>query len=641
MNVKTRLISVLWLLLSCLALVAEEPTSYPLKGTQIIPIRDSKTGYEYELYIKTPEGYAEDTEITYPVIFNTDASMHMDMLSGATSFLMEHTILVGISYQKNYKPEIGVYASRFRDYSIAKHDNPKHQEKYQFGGASDHLRFIREDIIPYVEQNYRTDPHNHTYFGYSLGGLFGAYILMAQPDTFKHYILGSPSLQGDIPQLSKLATPAKLNANVFISYGSLEKDLSEHVETFSTLLKNRNDPSLTLKQVTLQGDHTTAFPLTAINGITWLSNVTPVDADTPFWDVPLLTQGIINAGPKDQQDGILVGKLGVDGGNKDAIMQLAKEIEANQHACFDSLLIAQKDKLLFESYFLRGRPGLPHPQASTTKAYTSMAVGRAIQLGYLSMDDLHKPLIGFLKNLDPSKMVAGAENITLHKAMTMQSGLRIAEDKMEELQANAAPANGVKLLQTYLENSAPITTESQTFKYQGTDPFMVMQVLDTVVPGGAEAFIKKELLDKMGIDVYRWRTDTLSGLPSGASGASMTSRAMFKFGLLAKHQGKWQGEQLIPTAFIAKAISKIVKPKAEDISIVPESSGSYYGYYWWIDDLQVGDKSYLVQTAQGGGGQYIMWVEALDLIVVVTAHNRRSDPDSLSVLANRIIPAFN
>ena len=70
-----------------------------------------------------------------------------------------------------------------------------------------------------------------------------------------------------------------------------------------------------------------------------------------------------------------------------------KEIAENKHGRFDSFLILQQDKLLFESYYSRGRINLPHPQASTTKAYTALLLGRAIQLGYLTMDDLDKPLI--------------------------------------------------------------------------------------------------------------------------------------------------------------------------------------------------------------------------------------------------------
>src|SRR5690606_5903539 len=113
----------------------------------------------------------------------------------STSYLMEDVILVGISWQtdihENIKKELGAHASRFRDYTISKSSNAEIQAKYKLGQASNHLAFIRNDVIKYIESNYRTDPENRSYFGYSAGGLFGAYILLTQPDTFRNYILGS------------------------------------------------------------------------------------------------------------------------------------------------------------------------------------------------------------------------------------------------------------------------------------------------------------------------------------------------------------------------------------------------------------------------------------------------------------------
>ncbi|PCI25806.1 serine hydrolase, partial [Candidatus Peregrinibacteria bacterium] len=90
---------------------------------------------------------------------------------------------------------------------------------------------------------------------------------------------------------------------------------------------------------------------------------------------------------------------------------------------------------------------------------------------------------------------------------------------MGELRENPAQLKGQGEVQAYLEHSAPISAESQSFLYQGIDPTLVMHVLDAVVPGSAKDFIKKELLDKMGIATYGWRTG-VSGLLKAASGSS-------------------------------------------------------------------------------------------------------------------------
>ncbi|EZH75691.1 hypothetical protein ATO12_02560 [Aquimarina atlantica] len=364
---------------------------------------------------------------------------------------------------------------------------------------------------------------------------------------------------------------------------------------------------------------------------------TATEAELSFRDIPYLEKAFIDVAPTDRKDGILVGKLGVDGGNKAMILALTQEIADNKYGNFDSFLIAHKGKLLFESYYRRGRIDLPHPQASATKAYTSLALGRAIQLGYLSMADLDKPLVDFLKNLDPTKFVDGVEKITLHKALTMRSGIRISKENREEFEKTPALLKGQKQVQVYLEHSIPITSDSQRFKYQ-FDPILVMQVIDAVVPGTAKDFIKNELLDKMGITNYGWETD-VSGLPSSGSRSSMTSRNMVKWGTLVINKGKWNGEQLIPEAFITKATSRLLYTGDDEVHYGGKDvSNQGYGYFWWSADLKVGNKNYFGVSAQGGYGQIITLIEELNLMVVTTGHD--NNIPYLQIIAERILPAF-
>jgi len=359
---------------------------------------------------------------------------------------------------------------------------------------------------------------------------------------------------------------------------------------------------------------------------------TAAEASISFWDLPYLKEAFIDSTPADRKDGLAVDDLVANGGNKAIILQLAQEIADKKYGKYDSLLIARHGKLVFESYYLRGRVNLPHMQASATKAYTSLLVGRVMQLGYLTMADLDKPLVSFLKDLDPTKFVGGVEKITLHKAMTMSSGLRFNEEQLKKIRKNPSQYKGLDQIQAFLELSAPITSESQSFKYQGADPQLVMQVLDAVVPGSAKDFIKNELLDKMGITTYSWRTD-VSGLPLAGERSSMTSRAMIKLGALVINKGQWNGEQLISAKYLASATSGITKA-AEDWQ--PDSFN--YGYFWYQTDMIVGDKSYDANIAWGGGGQHIITVEELDLIIVITGHDRE---DTIMTQVSKIIlPAF-
>lgn len=252
-------------------------SQYKIPRTQVIPIPDTANKKLYELYIKLPENYEQDSDTQYPVIYFADAIWHIETLSAATAFLLEDVILVGISWQQNIDEEVkqqyGEHASRFNDYSFWETPNPDHP-KLTFGNADKHLAFIRNDVFKYVETTYQADSDNRTFFGYSLSGLFGTYTLMTQPDTFTNYIVGSPSVQ----LLTKYdintdASNIKQNANVFISNGNLEEGLGERIEVFLDALQKNTNKKLSVTHAVIKGDHQTAFPETGVQSVTWLADI--------------------------------------------------------------------------------------------------------------------------------------------------------------------------------------------------------------------------------------------------------------------------------------------------------------------------------------------------------------------------------
>ena len=356
-----------------------------------------------------------------------------------------------------------------------------------------------------------------------------------------------------------------------------------------------------------------------------------------FWDITELPHAFVDFAPATLPDGIAVGQLTPK--RQQALKQLAEEIEKKQHTEVDSLLIAHQGKLVFESYYSRGRINLSHPQSSTTKSYTALAVGRATQLGYLSMDDLHRPVTELISGLDHSTFALGIERRTLHQLLSMSSGINIAPEKMQQYRDSPQDYEGKKLIQAYFSDTDEIAIADQTFNYLGANPDIVMQVLDSQVPGSAEAFIKHELFDKLGIENFDWRLRS-QGIPSAGSGSSMTSRNMMKIGRLVADGGIWQGEQFIPKAFVANAITRhspITDEQASGFYSGDKLSNSDYGYFWWQVDMAVGQQTFTSHSAQGGGGVTILLVEELELVIVVTAHSEQA---FLQLIAERILPLF-
>lgn len=85
---------------------------------------------------------------------------------------------------------------------------------------------------------------------------------------------------------------------------------------------------------------------------------------------------------------------------------------------------------------------------------------------------------------------------------------------------------------------------------------------------------------------------------------------------------------------LADATSKITKATAD---WHPDNFN--YGYFFYQTDIKVGDKSYNANIAWGGGGQHLITLEELDLIVVITGHDR--EDTIFTQVSKRILPAFS
>ena len=341
-----------------------------------------------------------------------------------------------------------------------------------------------------------------------------------------------------------------------------------------------------------------------------------------------LQTAFIDTSPIDLKDGIAVGELGTDAGRSSPIVAFAEEIARGEHGEVDSLLICQGGTLLFESYFRRGRLNYPHYQMSITKSYTALAIGRAIQLGHLTMADLDRPIVSFFENLDGNVLTDGADRITLAQVMTMQSGIRIPDETSQLFRKNTEAVRGPLQVRALLQATKAIGPAPRPFKYQGTDPALTMQVLNAVVPDAAEQFIKTELLDRLGIMSYAWEDD-ISGLPKSAAGSSMRSRDMLKWGLLVANNGTYKGRQLIPADFIEQATSPRCQTGKE----------TSYGFFFWRHTATVTDSPVDCISCRGAGGQFIVLIPSHDLIAVVTAHNKGMGP-MLQRLPQRLLAAF-
>ena len=260
-------------------LLAASEQAFSIPRTVVIDVTDPVSKRVYPLFIKLPKTYSKNLDKKYPVIYLTDALYAFQIISGATRYpmnvkKMDQAIIVGISYAKKSKRD----HSRVFDYTPIK----ALSWRKETGGALDHMAFIENVVFKYMADNYRVDKSNRTFVGNSLGGLFGAYMLMTKPQLFKNYILGSPSFWFNDQFIFRLEQQFKknmpsINANVFIAIGDRENkkqeshyDMVQDAKTFYHNMAAWQQPNLHTKLVIIAGaKHQTAFPTTAIQGLYW------------------------------------------------------------------------------------------------------------------------------------------------------------------------------------------------------------------------------------------------------------------------------------------------------------------------------------------------------------------------------------
>jgi predicted alpha/beta superfamily hydrolase len=160
------------LLFISVCFLTEMTTAQEVKipGTQTRKITSSiVAGQEYELQIMLPGNYS-NTNRLYPVVYLMDSQWDFPL---ATAIYGEQyydgfippMIIVGVTWGgTNPKPD----SLRARDYT----PSALIKELPQSGGAEKFLSFMKEELFPFVERNYRADKNDRTLMGCSFGGLF-------------------------------------------------------------------------------------------------------------------------------------------------------------------------------------------------------------------------------------------------------------------------------------------------------------------------------------------------------------------------------------------------------------------------------------------------------------------------------------
>ena len=274
----------------------ESHPSVSLERTEIRELQSDIVGQNYELLISLPYSYTT-SDTTYPVIFLLDPYRAFSMVKGFTDGLaapypiLPEVILVGIGYGgEGINARLNYAVGRVRDYSPVQ--DTATEEWYEkaieragisnidviSGGAPMFLEFIKNELFPFIESNYRIDTKNRMLSGYSFGGLFGLYVLFHEPGLFNKYFLGSPSIKFKdgitLKYESSYANNHKeLEAEVFMSVGGKEEEYIKSLNKMVQQLNSRNYDNLKLETHIFEDEsHFTCYPAAMSRGLIELFN---------------------------------------------------------------------------------------------------------------------------------------------------------------------------------------------------------------------------------------------------------------------------------------------------------------------------------------------------------------------------------
>ncbi len=159
-----------------------------LFGTEERTLFCPTLGREYHLSVALPASYGTSTR-AYPVICVLDGDLLFGMAAGLTPLTqwlagVPEVIVVGIRYDMaSYDQWVQL---RERDFKI-----PEVRDAPPDSAANLFLDALTQEMLPFIEANYRTMPSDRALYGYSSSGFFVLYALFHRPDAFRRYLSGS------------------------------------------------------------------------------------------------------------------------------------------------------------------------------------------------------------------------------------------------------------------------------------------------------------------------------------------------------------------------------------------------------------------------------------------------------------------
>ncbi len=287
--------------------------------------------------------------------------------------------------------------------------------------------------------------------------------------------------------------------------------------------------------------------------------------------------------------------LGIDSAAVDRFLQDLDRVPGAQ-----SVVVVHRGQVVAEAYWTGTASTLRHVR-SVTKSVSSTLIGIAIDRGFIA--DIDARMVDYLPaNLVPAD--AAKDEILLRHLLTHTSGLQWEEDR--EFAVWESSNNPVR----FILNRALVEEPGSDFNYSTPGSHVLSAVVRGATGVGVEDFAEALLFAPLGISNWRWADDP-QGYPFGGHGLELRTEDMAKLGVLFLNRGRWGDHQVVPTDWVRSATAVQYQGRSswgpvDDVS---------YGLSWWIASADEND----LYMALGWGGQFVVCVPTLDLVVATNA----------------------
>ena len=271
-----------------------------------------------------------------------------------------------------------------------------------------------------------------------------------------------------------------------------------------------------------------------------------------------------------------------------------------------SLLVVKDGFLIAEQYFNGGSADEQTLIQSATKSYISALVGIAIEQGCLSSVD--QKMLAFFPEVADEVTDPRKREITIRQLLQMRSGYPDEETDAAYLEALYL---GVP---TPLIEAFPLVSEpGSDFNYSNLTYNWLAIILERACGPDLRDFARQYLFEPTDTEVGDWLND-YEGNYIGSGGIHVTARDAARFGLLFMRDGIYEGVQVVPADWVHASL-QTYSERARDYGWGFSFKDLGYGYGWWTG--RAGDHNFAF--AWGHGGQLIVLLDELDMLIVTTA----------------------